>query len=445
MRRWRNISRLKTRTTMVRRYLRGWGWGLRTHHMLGAGFLASVLGIYPAAATMGLAPSLSSAFGWLRSNAPTIESEIESATKDPAEFGKSLPSKLATAVETLGAQAAAATGISINQPAGTPAGVTKPALPATTFSARPKATGPPAAYPTNAAYPNAGYPAPSYSPVGYPPGGYPPATYPVGNYPPSGYPTAGYPGPYQYNYSAGYGSPTQGTGDIACYFSPSGGCTEAIVNEIRQAQQLILVQAYSFTSAPIANALVEAHNRGVAIYVVLDKSQKSEQYSSADFVSHAGIPTLIDSAHAIAHNKVILIDRQTIITGSFNFSASAEKSNAENLLIIRNRPELYQAYENNFRHHYEHSQPYQGRGTNPPSNHSHMPASNQGPAAYQQAGNYQQPANYQQPGYQQPYGYQQPAGYQQSPGYQSPNQYNYGATPYPQTASPHNPAGAYRY
>ena len=62
----------------------------------------------------------------------------------------------------------------------------------------------------------------------------------------------------------------------------------------------------------------------------------------------------------------MLIDGQTIITGSFNFTTNAEQHNAENLLVIRNRPDLYQAYQNNFRHHYEHSQPYQGRGTGSP-------------------------------------------------------------------------------
>src|SRR5262245_9892316 len=357
MRRWRNFSRLKTRTTMVRRYFRGWGWGLRTHHMLGAGFLASVLGVYPAAASMGLAPSLSTAFSWRRSNAPTIESEIESAAKDPKEFSKSLPSKIVSAVETLGAQAAAASGIPINPPGGVSFNGTKPTNPATSFAARAQQTSP-----VNN-YPNAGFPV----------GSYPGAAYAVGNYPASGYGAAGYQVPYQYNYAAGYGSPASGTGDIAVYFSPAGGCTEAVVNEIRQAPQQILVQAYSFTSVPIANALVEAHNRGVSIYIVLDKSQKTEQYSGADFVAHAGIPTLIDAAHAIAHNKVMLIDQQTIITGSFNFTTSAEKSNAENLLIIRGRPDLYQAYENNFRHHYEHSQPYQGRGNTSPPTRSYMP------------------------------------------------------------------------
>src|SRR5205814_3972748 len=126
-------------------------------------------------------------------------------------------------------------------------------------------------------------------------------------------------------------------------------------------------------------ALVEAHNRGVSIVIILDKSQKTEKYSGADFVANAGIPTLIASAHALAHNKIMLIDGQTIITGSFNFTTNAEQHNAENLLVIRNRPELYQAYQNNFRHHYEHSQPYQGRGTgSQPPTHSYRPTQNYG-------------------------------------------------------------------
>ena len=124
---------------------------------------------------------------------------------------------------------------------------------------------------------------------------------------------------------------------IEVYFSPNGGCTEAVVKEIAAAKTTILVQAYSFTSAPIAKALVDAHKRGVQIQVILDKSQRSEKYSSADFVLHAGIPTFIDAKHAIAHNKIMVIDGATVITGSFNFTKAAETSNAENLLVIRPR------------------------------------------------------------------------------------------------------------
>ena len=147
---------------------------------------------------------------------------------------------------------------------------------------------------------------------------------------------------------------------IEVYFSPKGGCTEAVVKEINAAKTSILVQAYSFTSAPIAKALVDAHKRGVDMRVILDKSQRGEKYSSADFVLHAGIPTFIDTKHAIAHNKIMVIDGQTIITGSFNFTKNAEDNNAENLLVIHS-PELATTYTANWKAHVEHSEVYEGK------------------------------------------------------------------------------------
>ena len=75
------------------------------------------------------------------------------------------------------------------------------------------------------------------------------------------------------------------------YFSPHGGCTEATIKELNKAKNTILVQAYSFTSAPIAKALLDAHKRGVRIEVILDKNQRTQQYSSATFLYNSGIPT----------------------------------------------------------------------------------------------------------------------------------------------------------
>ncbi|HWB10336.1 MAG TPA: cyclase family protein [Pirellulales bacterium] len=147
---------------------------------------------------------------------------------------------------------------------------------------------------------------------------------------------------------------------VAVHFSPKGGCTEAVVEELQAASSTVLVQAYSFTSAPIAKALVAAHKRGVNVQVILDKSQRTEKYSSATFLHHAGIPTFIDAAHAIAHNKVMVIDGQTVITGSFNFTRAAELHNAENLLVIRDRP-LAEKYAANWQAHLLHSEGYEGR------------------------------------------------------------------------------------
>ena len=151
------------------------------------------------------------------------------------------------------------------------------------------------------------------------------------------------------------------TSQIQVYFSPNGGCTDAIVTALSQAKSSVLVQAYSFTSAPIAKAVVDAHKRGVKVRVILDKSQRTEKYSSADFLAHAKVPVSIDAKHKIAHNKVMIIDSETIITGSFNFSKSAEEGNAENLLII-NSPELAEKYIENWKEHSEHSEKYVGKG-----------------------------------------------------------------------------------
>ena len=148
---------------------------------------------------------------------------------------------------------------------------------------------------------------------------------------------------------------------VQVFFSPEGGCTAAIVAALDGARQTVLVQAYSFTSAPIAKALVNAHKRGVKVEVILDKSLHTDKYSSADFMAHAGIPTLVDSRHSIAHNKIMVIDGETVITGSFNFTFAAEEHNAENLLIIRDKA-LAEKYVSNWNEHAAHSEKYAGRG-----------------------------------------------------------------------------------
>jgi phosphatidylserine/phosphatidylglycerophosphate/cardiolipin synthase-like enzyme len=90
---------------------------------------------------------------------------------------------------------------------------------------------------------------------------------------------------------------------VTVCFTPGGNCTDTIVQALGKAKRTILVQAYSFTSAPIAKALLDAHKRGVQVQVILDKSQRTEKYSSADFLANQGVPTMIDANHAIAITK----------------------------------------------------------------------------------------------------------------------------------------------
>jgi phosphatidylserine/phosphatidylglycerophosphate/cardiolipin synthase-like enzyme len=166
------------------------------------------------------------------------------------------------------------------------------------------------------------------------------------------------------------------TARIAVYFSPSGGATDAVVREVNATTQQILMQAYSFPSAPIAKALVDAHKRGVKVLAVLDKSNETEKYSAATFLVNAGIQTVIDDQHVIAHNKVMVIDSATIITGSFNFTKVAEEKNAKNLLIIQEAPELVQAYTQNVMAHAAHSHPYMRQASTASPAASSAPNSN---------------------------------------------------------------------
>jgi phosphatidylserine/phosphatidylglycerophosphate/cardiolipin synthase-like enzyme len=127
---------------------------------------------------------------------------------------------------------------------------------------------------------------------------------------------------------------TEADGQVKVYFTSSDSPTAAIIETLDNAKESVYVQAYSFTSATIAAALKRAHDRAVAVKVILDKSQVSEKYSSATFLKRAGISVWIDSKHAIAHNKVMVVDGHIVITGSFNFTKNAEERNAENLLVI---------------------------------------------------------------------------------------------------------------
>lgn len=144
------------------------------------------------------------------------------------------------------------------------------------------------------------------------------------------------------------------------YFSPNGGGQQAIIDQIHAAKQSIFVQAYSFTNKDIVKALVEAHKRGVDVFVILDKSNKTDKYSVADLLDHFGISTYIDSQHAIAHNKIMILDKEVVITGSYNFTQAAETKNAENLLILRS-DKLADTYFGNWAVHQKHSVPYVGR------------------------------------------------------------------------------------
>jgi phosphatidylserine/phosphatidylglycerophosphate/cardiolipin synthase-like enzyme len=133
-------------------------------------------------------------------------------------------------------------------------------------------------------------------------------------------------------------------------FTPNTNCTAKIVGAIKEAKRSILVQAYSFTSRPIIEALVSAKYKGIDVKILLDKSliiNGNQYYSPIPYFQERNIWIRIDYLPIVAHNKVIIIDDSTVITGSFNFTRAAQMDNAENVLMIYDY-KLAQKYTDNW-------------------------------------------------------------------------------------------------
>lgn len=136
---------------------------------------------------------------------------------------------------------------------------------------------------------------------------------------------------------------------ISVGFSPSGNALANVLNAINSANHNIDIAAYSFTSKEIGQALVQAAQRGVHVRVVADqKDNQNSKYSDIIMMQQNNIPVRLDGHYAIMHNKFMVVDGDTTETGSFNFTTSADKRNAENALVIWNDPQLASTYEAEF-------------------------------------------------------------------------------------------------
>src|SRR5882724_11483634 len=141
---------------------------------------------------------------------------------------------------------------------------------------------------------------------------------------------------------------------LLVFFSPNGGTQAEIVKQISQSKTSVWVQAYSFTAMPIEAELESAKKRGEDVRVILDRSWQNQSPKVEAQLVSAAIPVLIDSRHAIAHNKIIIIDGKKVLTGSYNFTNQAEHANAENLIEFT-YPKIVAAYVANWKAHAAHS------------------------------------------------------------------------------------------
>jgi phosphatidylserine/phosphatidylglycerophosphate/cardiolipin synthase-like enzyme len=155
----------------------------------------------------------------------------------------------------------------------------------------------------------------------------------------------------------------QAQGSLQVAFTP-GDDIEALISEvIGAARRQVLVQAYLLTSKKMAAALIAAHRRGVEVLVLVDAEQLTKVESSmAPELSSFGIPVWRETKYQNAHNKVVVTDAGTpdaaVITGSFNFTWTAQHKNAENILIARRSPTLAARYAANWERHRLDAIPY---------------------------------------------------------------------------------------
>lgn len=136
-------------------------------------------------------------------------------------------------------------------------------------------------------------------------------------------------------------APASGAEIRACFAPPMpGGCDPlaTILREIDGARTTIRLQMYSLTVQEIGGALIRANRRGVDVRLIVDRGQLHQDRNDSvrvEALASAGIPVLVDTVPGLMHNKVMVIDSETVLTGSFNYTWGAEHWNAENLLVVR--------------------------------------------------------------------------------------------------------------
>lgn len=140
--------------------------------------------------------------------------------------------------------------------------------------------------------------------------------------------------------------------EIKSFFSPNGRAQDAIIKEIQNAKTSVHVGAYVFTSQPIALALEAAKLRGLDVRAVVDGKQSKQ---TKKYLQGAAFPIRYDYKYAIFHNKFIIIDQDEVLTGSFNFTKSADIKNAENLNVIKGC-NIGQVYEDKWQQYWKESQ-----------------------------------------------------------------------------------------
>ncbi|MDR6495998.1 phosphatidylserine/phosphatidylglycerophosphate/cardiolipin synthase-like enzyme [Paraburkholderia terricola] len=153
-------------------------------------------------------------------------------------------------------------------------------------------------------------------------------------------------------------------------FAPEGSAERLVLKAICTARHSVHLSAYSFTSPAIVQALIEAHRRGVDVAVVADrKSNLVEDRSgkgriALDLLSGSGVGVRTIDVYPIHHDKFMVIDGESVETGSFNYTTSAARYNSENAVVMWHVPVVAQAYQQHWQSRFNQGRPWSGQASN---------------------------------------------------------------------------------
>ena len=156
--------------------------------------------------------------------------------------------------------------------------------------------------------------------------------------------------------------------DIEIAFSPNQGALDLVIKNIASARSTLDVMAYSFTSAEVTRALLQAVKRGVNVRLIIDQEQNfkpgngyAKTMSAMSALGTAGAQIRVISRYPSFHHKVAISDGKHVQTGSFNYSHAAATRNAENVIVLWNAPQAARIYSRQFENHWNEADPFQGR------------------------------------------------------------------------------------
>lgn len=129
-------------------------------------------------------------------------------------------------------------------------------------------------------------------------------------------------------------SPYADDSGLKVLFSPQDECGREILERLNSAEKSIELAMYQLTSRTLSNALASAARRGVTVRVFLDGENAEEYYSKADFLKKNGVLVKTEKGDGLMHNKFCVIDGKTVVSGSYNWTVSADLKNDENVIII---------------------------------------------------------------------------------------------------------------